>query len=486
MKTPLLSLKAFLAASFGLLLFQAEGHELSLIKGSFANTGVDSDARGCAAAVFTPRNPKFRLDLGGLTPGGTYQFNVDGVLEETLTASARGSVHADFRLTASGHKLPLDFDPRGKTLDITDGTDVVLSMVFSGEGEPDAIRVDERTSLERAETEERGRVELRYLEQRNKDRFIVHFHNLDHGTYELFVDGEMQAEVVMTHGRSTMRTFEVLKNSHAKKPGNGHGNPGNGKKLELDFDPRGLVVDVVRDGEIIFSGVMLAQIPGLNGVNVGETTATLTTTGVDADATGTAVVTLDQLGVETLTVDVNALPAGDYDVVIGGVVRGTVTVTGVEPDSTGEVVFSTDPEAGELLLDFDPLGQTVEIRQGTTVFLTGTINAALDEGPAPTTTITELPLLNQGVAVDASSHVTFEADATTLLSMTVDLEGAVAGAYDVKLDGVAKGVLTVVDVDGVLSGELVFGAGGLPLDFDPFGQTLTIEQAGVVLFSRPL
>jgi hypothetical protein len=479
MKIPLNPAKSLLVAALGFMLVSAEAHELSLIRGAFDNTGVDSDARGVASAVFNPRNPKFRLALRGLTPGAEYQLTVDGILEETLTANSRGCVHSDFRVTASGRKLPLDFDPRGKTLDITDGTDVVLSMVFSGEGEPDDIRVDERTRLEPVNSEERGRVELRYLEQRNKDRFIVHFLGLERGSYELFVDGELQAEVDLNRGRSTVRTFEVLKNLHAAKPVNS-------KKLELDFDPRGLIVDVVRDGEIVFSGKMLAKIPALEGVNVGETIATLTPTDADADATGTATVTLAQDGEQTLAVTVGALPAGDYDVVIGGGVRGVVTVTGVEPDSTGEVVFSTDPEGTELLLDFDPLGQTVEIRQGTTVFLTGTISSSLTEGPEPATTITELPLLNQGVVVEASSHVSLESDAVGLVGMTVELEGVPAGPYDLKLDGVAKGVINVVDVGGVLSGEIVFGAGGLPLDFDPTGQTLTIDQGATVFFSRSL
>jgi hypothetical protein len=232
---------------------------------------------------------------------------------------------------------------------------------------------------------------------------------------------------------------------------------------------------------------MLAKIPALEGVNVGgETTATLTPTAADADATGSAKVTLAQDGEKTLTVTVGALPAGDYDVVIGGVVRGIVTVTGIEPASTGEIVFSTDPEGTELLLDFEPLGQTVEIRQGTTVFLTGTISGTLTKGTPPATTITELPLLNQGVVADASSHVTLESDDTGLVAMTVELEGVPAGAYDLKLDGVAKGVITVVDAGGVLSGEIVFGAGGLPLDFDPTGQTLSVEQGTTVFFSRSL
>ena len=483
MKIPKLSFKPVILAASICALAGAEAKELSLIRGDLAGTGVDSDAKGVARAIFTPNNPKFRLDASGLTPNATYQFTVDGILEETLTADHRGGLHHDFRLDGTGTKLPLDFDPRGRILGLNDGTAKVLSMVFSGEGEPSDIRVDERTTLLPVdETTTDGRVELRYLEQKNKDRFIVHFHGFERGDYEFFVDGQLQA-VVDLKGRSTMRTFELGKNAQAnKKPG------GNSKKLELDFDPRGLIVDVVQNDVILYSGEMLAQIEGINGVQVGEAVTTLTTAvGGDADATGTATVTLAPDRDLTLTIVVNALPAGDYEVLVGGVVRGTVTVTGVEPDSTGEIIFSSEPEAGELLLDFDPLGETVEIRQGTTVHLTGEISLTLTELPPPTTVETELPLLNQGLVEDASSHLTLIEEGTTLLGFEVELEGVPAGNYDLKVGDVVKGQIVVADVDGVLSGELIFNndGSGLPLDFDPRAQVVTISQGTSVFFLRP-
>jgi hypothetical protein len=485
-KIPLFSFKPVILAALICAIAGAEAKELSLIRGDFAGTGVDSDAEGVARAIFTPNNPKFRLDARGLTPDATYQFTVDGILEETLTADHRGGLHLDFRLSGTESKLPLDFDPRGKILSINDGTSNVLTMVFSGEGEPSDIRVDERTTLLPVDEATEGRVELRYLEQKNKDRFIVQFHGLERGDYEFFVDGQLQAEIDLNRGRSTMRTFELGKNAQANKkpPGNG-----NSKKLELDFDPRGVIVDVVQNDVILFSGEMLAQIEGINGVQVGETVTTLTTvTGGDADATGTATVTLAPDRDLTLTIVVNALPAGDYEVLVGGVVRGTVTVTGVEPDSTGEIIFSSEPEAGELLLDFDPLGETVEIRQGTTVHLTGEISLTLTELAPPTTVETELPLLNQGLVEGASSHVTLVEDGTTLVSFEVDVEGLAAGNYDLKVADVVQGTLVVADVNGVLSGELLFNndGTGLPLSFDPRGQVVTISQGTSVFFLRPL
>jgi hypothetical protein len=305
MKPSFVLFKPLILASSICLTLGLQAKELSLIRGDFS--GVGSEINGTASAVFTPNNPKFRLDFRRLEPNATYHFTVDGILEETLTTDHRGGLHLDFRLNASGNKLPLDFDPRGKILALDDGTAQVASMIFSGEGEPVDIRVDERTSLAPVDPESSGRVELRYLEQKNKDRFIMHLHGLDRGSYELYVDGQLQAEIDMNRGRSTMRTFEVNKHSNgAKKPGNGNGK-GNSKKLELDFDPRGLIVDLVKEDAILFSGEMLAQIEGINGVQVGETTTVLAPTAADADATGTATVTLGADEDLTFTVAVGAL-----------------------------------------------------------------------------------------------------------------------------------------------------------------------------------
>lgn len=475
-----------LAASLCAVL-SAEARDLSLIRGDFENSGVVSNAKGTARAIFTPNNPKFRLDLSGLTPNTTYQFSVDGILEETIEADRRGGIHKDFRLSPSANKLALDFDPRGAVLGINDGTDEVLSMIFSGEGEPDKMRVDERTDLVRAESETRGRVSLRYLEQNNQDRFIAHFLGLERGDYEFFVDGQLVDEISLNKGRSTQRTFRLWKGMHAakKNPKIGHGND---KNKVLDFDPRGLVVDVVREDEIIFSGEMLAQIEGINGVQIGEASLDLTSTGLDVDATGSALLSLDEEGVLSLTVEVGDLPAGDYDVLVGGTNRGTLTVTGAEPGSTRTLVFASEPEADELLLDFDVFGQTVEVRQGANSYFTATLPLTLTELPPPTTVHTELPLLNQGEIETASSHIELTTEADALVELEIDLSGVPVGNYDFKVGGVVKGTIVVADVDGVISGELRFANDGIatPLNFDPRDQTVTIEQGADILLSRPL
>src|SRR5215203_5183061 len=129
-----------LAASIAIPCGVEAAEELSLIRATFARTGLDSDASGVARAIFTPNNPKFRLDLSNLAADTEYQFTVDGILEETFTTDRRGGAHFDFRVNGTGEKKALDFDPRDAVLGIANADGDVLTVVFSGEGEPEDIR----------------------------------------------------------------------------------------------------------------------------------------------------------------------------------------------------------------------------------------------------------------------------------------------------------------------------------------------------------
>lgn len=62
--------------------------------------------------------------------------------------------------------------------------------------------------------------------------------------------------------------------------------------------------------------------------------------------------------------------AGNYALLVGGVSRATVTVGADGLGGTrGQVEFSDEAEAGKLPLDFDPLGQLVEVTgNGSTYF----------------------------------------------------------------------------------------------------------------------
>jgi hypothetical protein len=323
--------------------------------------------------------------LEGLTPDGAYQLTVDGNVEADFVANSDGSACVKFRVDDA--VTPLDFDPRGKEIAITDGTSNVLSMIYAGEGEPTSLYQDERTSLLPAETVTRGRVEARYVDQKNKVRFILHLLGLDRGIYTLRVGGVDKATVDLSRGRSAQVVFEANKftalkngngNGNGHGNGNSHGNSGGKAKKNrytLDFDPRGELVELVAaDTTVAFSGTMLANIPALPVDEDDGDAITLTSTGVDADATGEATIVTDEAGEITLTVSVAALPIGDYEVWVGNALRATLTVADDGAGGTaGTIVFATLTTGTEVPLDF-PLAGNLEIKQAGTIYLTAPLD----------------------------------------------------------------------------------------------------------------
>ena len=364
--------------------------ELSLIRGPLENTGIDPDASGSVRSIFKPNYAALWANLRGLTPSGAYQLTVDGNVEADFTANESGAACVDFRVNDA--ETPLDFDPRGKEIAVTDGTGVVLSMIYAGEGEPASLYQDERTSLLPGETVTSGRVEARYVDQKNKTRFILHLLALDRGIYTVRVAGVDKATVDLSRGRSAQVVFEANKfsalkggNGNGHGNGNDHGNGGNGNgggkgkshknRYTLDFDPRGELVEIVAaDGSVAFSGEIKANIPALPVDEDEGDTITLTSTGVDVDATGEATIVTDEAGETTLTVSVTALPVGDYEVWVGNALRATLTVADDGAGGTsGQIVFATLTTGTEVPLDF-PLAGNLEIKQAGTIFLTASLD----------------------------------------------------------------------------------------------------------------
>ena len=65
-------------------------------------------------------------------------------------------------------------------------------------------------------------------------------------------------------------------------------------------------------------------------------------------------------------VEIEDVPDRTYGLYVGGSQRGTISVTGGE----GEIEFRNPVEPGKILLDFDPRGQNIEVREGSTVIFT--------------------------------------------------------------------------------------------------------------------
>jgi hypothetical protein len=344
----------------------ASAVELSLIRGPMANLGADADASGTVRSIFKSSYAKLWANLKGLTPGGVYQLAVAGNVEAEFTADNRGAALVEFRVAPTASQFALDFDPRGQEITVSDGTQDILAMVYSGVGEPTELIVDERTDLTPAVEGTSGKVRARYLDQKNKTRFILHLLGLERGVYTLTVGGVEEAQIDLTKGRSAMVNFEANKHGPLKVAGKGNGK-GPKNRHALDFDPRGQLVELSLNGAVVFSDVMKAKVDALPQIT--EQIVTLVNSGQDADAAGEAVIITDEAGEITFTVAVTGLPVGSYDIFVGGNPRGSLTVTddGVGGTS-GEIVFATVTDGTQIELDF-PLTGMLEVSQGGVIYL---------------------------------------------------------------------------------------------------------------------
>lgn len=94
-------------------------------------------------------------------------------------------------------------------------------------------------------------------------------------------------------------------------------------------------------------------------------------------------------------------------------------------------------------------------------------------------------LVNTGEAPAASGHAEFRVRKKNRMSFNVEAEDLAPADYDVTVGGVVQGVLDVRALaSGGVQGEIEFDTKSEPghelLDFDPRGQLVTVERAGIV------
>ncbi len=96
----------------------------------------------------------------------------------------------------------------------------------------------------------------------------------------------------------------------------------------------------------------------------------LQNTGVAPAADGKAELRIRKKNRMSFNVEAEDLAPANYDVVVGGVLRGTLDVRTL-PDGRveGEIEFDTKREPGHVPLSFDPRGQLVTVERSGTVYL---------------------------------------------------------------------------------------------------------------------
>jgi hypothetical protein len=192
-------------------------------------------------------------------------------------------------------------------------------------------------------------------------------------------------------------------------------------------------------------------------------------------------------GSAKFAVDARDLAVGNYELLVGGVVRGTVVVVQESNKTQGELVFkSAESGSGTLLLDFPVAEQSIELRQAGTVYFSGIAPAlppiGSGEDGANSVTLTR----GAGVSNLAEVEVQFHFGSGSPTQLEINLQKVPAGDYAVVIGNVPRGMLVVLATAGGNEGQLNFEVGGsgdnLPLDFPSAGQAIEIVQGSTVYF----
>jgi len=448
--------------------------ELSEVRSPFDNTGIDDDAKATIESSFERTESELKIRVKGLSDGQRYRLFVDGVKKASFKTDS-GEAKLKFSTKPSGDERLLDFDPRASLISIKGDSNKVLETVFNSEGDSNKSRIKEITALVPTVLAAGGKCEARYRREDGRSKFKIEIENTPMGDYDLFVAGIPRGTIMVDgEGRGKIK-FDT----EPSPP-----------KLLLDFDPRNLAIDVLRNGDVYFSGVMTAQIKRVNQCKFRNSVNLLASTGADVDASAEVEFETEDDCEREFKVEVEDLPVGDYDLIVAGVERGTINVADTASGTRGELEFSSDTdETGKLLLNFDPKDKVVKIKQGSTVYFRDRTNNAVAVTPVCGVVNNELALINSGVNGSAKGKARFRDDGDCDQDFRVEIEDLPLGAYQLHVGGIKRGDIAVTLIDGEHEGEIEFDTdpddpGGVLLDFDPRGQLIEVSQGGITYLSR--
>lgn len=415
---------------------------------------------------------RYTVTVKKAEPSTPLTLSAGGIPQATVVTSPSGT--ARFKFGANGAPgTPLEFDPRDREIEISDDQGTLLSSEDPDGSTPVGTKIDERIILAATGAMPGASGHARLREKKGVRDFDVEIEDVADGAYDVMVGGIVRGTITAAGGIGGIEFSD------------GGDDP---DELPLDFDPFGAIVQIAQGSTIVLSGTMLAGASGVSVCTPSEATTPLTNLGVDPDGHGdTRIRTKDDCD-RDFQVEIEDVAIGAYEVIVGGIVRGTLTVLDVDGETEGELEFDTDAdEPGELPLDFDPVGQTVEVRQGATVFFSNVVGAP--GGPGSCGEAFDEPDLDDvGPDADADGKARFRQELDCDRDFRVEAEDLPAGDYEVVVGGIVRGTLTVADLGGgVFEGELEFDnevePGKLLLDFDPRGLLVEVRQGATVFLS---
>jgi hypothetical protein len=305
---------------------------------------------------------KFEVEIERVEPGD-YAVFVDGVQRGVIAVGALGRGQLEWGDDDGGPAL--DFDPRGKLIDVSSAAGVLFSGTLDGTipGVNQCSFSETETALLAAPAAGAGSgdTKLRIRDDCRRD-FSVEIEDVPVGAYDLFVGGVLRGTIqVVDLGDRIQGELEFTSEL------------GEVDELFLDFEPVGATVEVKQSDTLFFS--LTQGGPGSGGGGGGggggctgaplEIDLPLLPAGAVSGAQGDARYRLRADCREDFKVEIEDVADGAYELRVGGVSRGTLQVVAGQ----GELEFSDPVEPGKTLLDFDPRGQAVEVFDGGTLIL---------------------------------------------------------------------------------------------------------------------
>jgi hypothetical protein len=458
-----------------------ERPEKSKLQVELLRVGDDSDVTATMQFSSTSKSSKLQIKIKKAEPEMELEIHAGGISVGTVRTNRGGSAAVKFSsLGAKGTQKLLDFDPREVEIEIEHGVEtevhkrLLTSRKDDGSLPPGSI-IEETVNLHPTGVQAGASGNARLRDKAGRRDFKVEIEDVADGPYEVLVDGVLRGAITAVTGRGKIEFSTNVQQG----------------KLPLDFDPACKIVQVAQSSVIVLEGVMKAEAPGASVGQPMEVFTTLAATSAAPGAEGHARFRIKEDQTRDFEVEIKDVPVGPYELVVGGTVRGTINVVVVVDRNRGEIEFSNDAhEVNKLPLDFDPQNQLIEVRQGATVFLSGT-QAAGTPGAAPLVTL-DVPLVNAGAAPAASGHAAFQQQTDFHRSFKVEVEDLPVGTYDLVVGGILRGAINVVSEVNKTRGRIEFEghsddhAGlteALLLRFDPRGQLIEVKQGATLFLS---
>lgn len=476
-------MKCLLAIVVALLPLAVSASDSANFRVPLAATPLDSDANGVISGSFKPKKTTFAVAAVKLVPSQLHRLVIAGRVVGEAVSSKAGAWELKFEAPDKKKTLRLDFDPRGAAVEVRNAADgVVLEGVFSGAGEKQKSNVSESVELEPAEADSTLKASARYsLSSSGIAQFKVSLAKLGSTLpVDLRLDGQPIAQGLAVERNGSLKvTFR---------------SPAKDNTLPLDFDPRGGLLDVLQDGVVIATAEVRARAYGASLAERVSFRLPIASAQTPAEGRAVAKWTVDERARRKFSVEIEDVEEGDYELSVGGVVRGIFSAVDTEDGVEGEIEFENDDDDDTLPLDFDPVGAQVEIRHEGTLWFAGAFDpeAASSAPAAEPESRLEEDLAGTGALPGASGRARYAVDDKGRHRFSVEIEGVPEGSYVLRVAGVQRALLTAAVEEGDDAvAEVEFRnppeRGKIALDFDPRGQLLEILDAtGLLLFSHIL